>query len=223
MSTKFSNWLSTHKALIIQTIIVLMICGAAVGYTYSHTQKEDLPYHLWAYQHKSDIEYNAAKADLIMEVDSFIKSVAPESELHGFAIVEACDEYNIDIRFVLVQGWQESHFGTTGIASKSNRVFNDLTPDGKTAEQLKAEGKWLNHPDQSIRPFVELIVNSYIPEGGNEFDLYKKYVNKSGKRYASNPDYEKRLVELFDSINSTTNIKQRMEHYHKCKIAAGRL
>lgn len=221
MNEKIRNWFTSHANDFIKLGILLICTGVAIWIFNNNSKQNELPYTLWITQHKADTEFYNAKADLANEVDSFIKVIAPESSLNGLAVVEACDEYGIDIRFVLAQGWKESHFGTCGIAAKNNGVFNKGAADGMTAEEVM-KTNYYKHPDLSIRPYLKLLRNDYIPVGGSEFDLYKKFVNKSGKRYASDPNYENCLVAMYDSINSRTTIYQRMQHYHKCKIAAGR-
>jgi beta-N-acetylglucosaminidase len=150
---------------------------------------------------------------LISEVDTYIQTVAPGSNLSGYAVVDACLKYDMDIVFVLAQGQKESHFGTAGIARKTNSVFNVMSYDNRSADEIISRGHGYSHPDQSVEPYMRLIRNDYMVDGKTTQDLMICFVNKNGHRYASNPHYEKSLQHLYDKINNTTRIS---ELYNKC-------
>ena len=150
---------------------------------------------------------------LISEVDTYIQTVAPGSNLSGYAVVDACLKYDMDIVFVLAQGQKESHFGTAGIARKTNSVFNVMSYDNRSADEIISRGHGYSHPDQSVEPYMRLIRNDYMVEGKTIQDLMVCFVNKNGHRYASNPQYEKSLQHLYNKINNTTRIS---ELYNKC-------
>ena len=72
------------------------------------------------------LKYNAAKLELVNEVDNYIKSVASQSSLDGYVIVEECLNNSIDICFVLAQGESESHFGTAGLARRIRKKVTSI-------------------------------------------------------------------------------------------------
>ena len=166
------------------------------------------------------LQYYAAKEALVEEVDNYIHEVAPNSALTGLAIVNGCEKYNIDVIFVLAQGQQESHFGTMGIAAKTNSVFNVLAYDGRSAADMNKKGHGYSHPDLSVEPYLELLINNYLVDGKTEKDLLHNYVNVNGDRYASCTNYEDLLSGLYIKIDSTTDITEKYKRFRKCKIIA---
>lgn len=165
-------------------------------------------------------EYHTAKAILIDEVDAYIHKIAPKSKLNGNVIVEGCEKYNIDIIFVLAQGQQESHFGTAGVAAKTNSVFNVLAYDGRSAHDMNKRGHGFSHPNHSVEPYLELLTSRYLIDNKTEKDLMRKYVDKNGHRYASSKTYEQTLRRLYNKIDSTTDITEKYNQFRKYKILA---
>jgi hypothetical protein len=168
------------------------------------------------------LKYNTAKGMLVDEVDKYIKSAASSSALDGYVIVEECLENSIDICFVLAQGEQESHFGTTGLARKTNSVFNVVAFDGFSHEQISNEGKY-KHPNYSVAPYIELLKKDYLVNGKTEYDLMEKdqYVNKHGARYASSETYERSLLDKFTKIKQNTKIDSLYQETNKYKLFLG--
>lgn len=153
------------------------------------------------------INYHAFGQELLItEVDNYIKQVAPTSKLSGKIIVDNCLKYNIDIIFVLAQGQAESHFGTKGTAKYTNSVFNVGAYNGHSANTQRKNGFGFNHPDESVEPYILLLINNYLVNKTTN-DLLYNYVNKYNMRYASNPEYEKFLRNIYNNINKKTNIK----------------
>ena len=68
-------------------------------------------------------------------------------------------KYNIDIKFVLAQGEVESHFGTKGMASKTNSVWNVGAFDGYDLKHIRTK---YNNPNQSIEPYLILLNKKYL-------------------------------------------------------------
>lgn len=197
--------------------IGLVICGIVYGIL--SMTKENYSYQI--FRSKAELAYYSTKDELVKEIDEYIQSFAPNSALNGFAIVEACEEYKIDVRFVLAQGQVESAFGTKGIAAKTNSVFNVLAYDGRSAKDMVKKGHGYHHPDQSIRPYLELLANDYLIDK-NEMDLMKNFVNKEGKRYASSNSYEQSIRCAFATITENTNISNLWSEYMKYKIIANK-
>lgn len=165
-------------------------------------------------QERLELALQGAKDTLVREVDMFIHRVAPESCLNGLAVVNVCEEYNIDIMFVLAQGFIEGHYATKGLAAKMNNVFNVGAYDGEGTKYMK----YYSHPDLSIRPYLELLKKRYLYDGRTEYDLMDKYVDVNGKRYASAPDYEDKLLSKYVYIKESTNIERLYRQYSKYKI-----
>lgn len=142
------------------------------------------------------------KVDLIAEVDSFIFTVAPTSKLSGEKLVTICNKYNLDLTFVLAQGLLESHFGTKGIAARTNSVFNVGTFDnGVVLYKYK-------HPNESIEPYAILLTENYLLNKEiKNLTKDKGYIDKYGRRFATSKRYEYKLRLIIESIEYKTNIK----------------
>lgn len=172
---------------------------------------------------ESEVEllYEESKSKLVREVSSYIDSVACSSNLNGYALVQMCERYDLDIRFVLAQGQLESHFGTTGLAIKTNSVFNVGAYDGLGVNEINGRYKY-RHPDYSIEPYMRLLYRDYLVGSKTEFDLMVKYVNKSGKRYSSNENYERELTSLFGRISECTKIGEYQGEMKRYGIICGK-
>jgi len=147
---------------------------------------------------------------LIEEVENYITRLAPTSKLDPGYLVTECLEYDTDIVFVLSQALLESHFGTKGVAIRTNSVWNvGAWDDG----QLRY---WYSHPNKSIEPYLKLINEDYLINVTASGDtIYKDlnhllkdrgYVNHNGARYASARGYENGLRKLMIEIDQETSI-----------------
>ena len=214
-----------YKSFLIKTIIAcvcLLLCG--VGYKVIERKIEEyrlINYPFEVMKHEAELAYNEYKSKLVNVVKNYIDSVAPTSSLNGYAIVENCEKYDLDIKFVLAQGQIESHFGTTGMAAKTNSVFNVGAYDKLTVEQVNGKFKY-KHPDHSIEPYMKLLYKDYISGSKTELDLMVKYVNKNGQRYASNMNYERDIMNLYQKIDRETNISELQGEMRRYKIILGK-
>jgi len=207
---------TTKSTIIISIALVLILCFA--GFTSLDKNHKDYPYQV--YRGNIELKLQQSKGQLVDEIDKYIKNVAPNSILNARILLEICEEYNIDVKFVLAQGHIESHFGTKGMALKTNSVFNVFAYDGKNYSQICKKGKY-SHPDHSIRPYLELLANDYMVEGKSEYDLLDEFVNKNGDRYASALDYERKLNNTFINISDSTNIDELYKQYRKYQMLSG--
>ena len=184
-------------------------------------EKEKLDYQLNIFRSESELKYDKYKCDLVEVVQSYIDSVAPTSALNGYTIVCLSEKYDLDIKFVLAQGQIESCFGTKGMASKTNSVFNVGAYDNASHEEIHSKFKY-SHPDYSVEPYMVLLYKDYIVNNKTELDLMSKFVNKNGKRFSSNTHYEKDLLEMYSKIDNVTNITQLQGEMHRYKIICGK-
>ena len=219
------EFLKKYKSFIIKTVIVC-VCLLFVGIGYrlfvgylDECRLMNYPFEVM--RHEAELSYNEYKSRLVKEVTHYIDSIAPTSSLNGYAIVDNCEKYDLDIKFVLAQGQIESHFGTTGLAIKTNSVFNVGAYDKLTLEQVNGKYKY-KHPDYSIEPYMKLLYQSYISGSKTELDLMGKYVNKNGQRYSSNVNYEKDMLNLYAKIDKETNISELQGEVRRYKIICGK-
>ena len=155
---------------------------------------------------EAEITYWDYKCALVNEVQNYITQMAPSSNLRGYAIVEECEKYDVDICFVLAQGEVESQFGTKGIASKLNCVFNVGIYDNKTVDQIEKQYRF-ECPNESIEPYLKLLTNKYLVNK-LEQDLMRKFVDINNKRYASDTEYEVKISSKYKSICENTKIHE---------------
>ena len=155
------------------------------------------------YRENLELDYYRSKDALVDVVDSYIKEIAPSSVMNGITFVNKCDEYNMNLFFVIAQAQVESSFATKGLGQKMNSAFNVKAYDGKGSKYMDK----YDHPDDSIEPYIILVKKNYMGDSKTEMDLMNNYVNLEGKRYATNPDYEammlstyKKLINRYDKV-----------------------
>lgn len=213
-----------YKSFLVKCAILLVTIFAAfgiIGIANYYLEKFKLSYYPFEImRHEAQLSYNEYKSELVKEVKNYIDSVAPTSSLNAYALVEACEKYDLDIKFVLAQGQIESHFGTTGMAIKTNSVFNVGAYDNLRYEEINGKYKY-RHPDYSIEPYMRLLYRDYITGTKTELDLMVKFVNKNGKAYSSNPNYERALLNLFKKIDNSTNMTRLQGEIRRFKIISG--
>ena len=215
----------SHKAILVKAflftvgIFILFLIGVRSVKAYKDYTLRNYPFEIM--RNESELCYSENKSLLVKEVNHYIDSVAPTSNLTGYAIVDKCEKYDLDIKFVLAQGQLESHFGTTGMAAKTNSVFNVGAYDQMSYEQIGGKYKY-RHPDKSIEPYMKLLYRDYITGSKTEQDLMGKYVNKKGQRYASNPNYENDLLAIYEKIEKTTKISYLQGEMRRYRIICGK-
>lgn len=155
----------------------------------------------------------SVRNELANEVDNYIKTVAPTSLVNADYLVDGCNNYDIDLIFVLAQGTLESHFATKGVGGKINSIFNVCVYDNIKTGSGVSENFRYPHPDDSIEPYLKLLRDSYLVDGKTESDLLINYVNKHGQRYATYPHYEKQMASIMKRIKTTTKIDSLQNVY----------
>ena len=136
------------KFYFILTGIIVIIAINVIIYTFIEAALSGNKYDFTTEYYKElELKFSGTKSDLVDEVQNYIDSIAPYSNLRAFELVENCEKYNIDIKFVLAQGEVESHFGTKGMASKTNSVWNVGAFDGYDLKHIRTK---YNNPNQSI-------------------------------------------------------------------------
>jgi len=151
------------------------------------------------------------KSRLIEEVGIYIESHAPASTLTPEHLVDKCLQYDVDIIFVLSQGLLESHFGTKGLAAKTNSVWNV----GAFDNQIPKNKFWYKTQDESLEPYLKLIKEDYLMAVTHAGDtihkdihdlVIKSYTNYAGKRFASAIGYENAMRKMMINIDMETSI-----------------
>lgn len=208
------HWFSIVSVSIwIVTLIIVSIFLANVRKNYTVNK-----FHI--FEEMTELKYNDVKYQLAVSIDDYIKKIAPTSCLNGITILDNCLRYDIDICFVLAQGEKESHFGTQGLARKTNSVFNVFAYDGHGYDEICNKGKYKS-PDASVEPYMQLLQNRYLIDK-TEYDLLAEYVDKNGQRYASAPDYEDSLRIIYNRIKTNTPIDSLTQELKKYSIILGK-
>lgn len=211
----------TNKPMILYSTlcVFVIICLFIIAFS-THSCTREKYHHYTTYEiyiSQNKLIFDSLKWSLAQQVDNYIICAAPSSSLSGLVLLNNCLKYDIDICFVLSQAEVESHFGTAGIARKTNSVFNVFAFDGHSYNEINKNGKY-RHPNDCVEPYMRLIKQDYLVNGKTEYDLLNNYVNKNGKRYASSEDYEHILYDKIVKIKNTTNIYNTYQLLLKQKL-----
>ena len=201
------NWLKENWSLLIIVLIVtFLVTIIPIGISQQKTKEYEENRYSYQIQclRTAELKYWENKSKLVTEVQNYIESVAPTTNLYAIDLIDLCNKYRIDLIFALAQGEIESHYGTRGIASKINSVWNVGVFDSLTVYTIKEKNIY-RHPNESIEPYLKLLITNYLV-GKDEYDLMQNYVNKDNLRYASDPDYEKKLSKKYQEIYTKTEI-----------------
>ena len=205
------------KFYFILTGIIVIVAINVIIYTFVESVLSGNKYDFTTEYYKElELKFSGTKSDLVDEVQNYIDSIAPYSNLRAFELVENCEKYNVDIKFVLAQGEVESHFGTKGMASKTNSVWNVGAFDGYDLKHIKTK---YNNPNQSIEPYLILLNKKYLTNK-IELDLLDKYESIDGYRYATDKFYEEKLKNKYNYILNKTKIDslQNKLKYYKDRL-----
>jgi hypothetical protein len=225
MEQKKNKWLKTVILSLVVIGLAALVAGVVAWRAINvSTQErvEEITHTRDVYVHRLESKFDAAREALAVEVDTYIKTVAPTSVIDALNIIDLCAEYNVDIRLVLAQGHVESHFATKGTAARTYSIFNVGAYDGHSANKQIRNGFGYKHPDYSVEPYLKLLVTDYLVDGKTELDLLDKFVNKQGKRYASSTTYESMLKDRWNKMDDTANITSTYETYKMYKLMLGR-
>lgn len=209
------------------TILLLIVWGIQQSVQIHNLSKSGkIEYEEYSYPYdcmmEAELNYLETKINLTREVQAYIDKVAPTSNVRGYAIVDECEKYNIDICFVLAQAEIESHFGTKGLGSKFNNVFNVDVHDKVKGKKDMNKKYIYQYPNESIEPYLQLLTNKYLINK-LESDLLVKYVDIYGSRYATDVDYEAKLRSKYNSIVDNTNIAKLQEMLRNYAIKCNRI
>lgn len=118
------------------------------------------------------------------------------TDLKPETLVKASMEENFDLPFLMAVAHQESCFGATPRAQRTNSVFSEGSWDNGQNKVTYSD------PNESVYGYIDLMNSSYIVNGKSLFDLLVpgEFVNGIGKRYASDVNYERKIKSLRNRI-----------------------
>ena len=103
---------------------------------------------------------------------------------------------DFDLPLMLAQAHQESCFGMSARARKTNSIFAvGLHDDGTNT-------KFYTPQDESIKNYIDLLKQNYLVNGKTELDLLKTngFVDYRNNRYASDENYESNIRRIRNKI-----------------------
>ena len=198
--------------VILFTTLILLILLLMIG-QYRHYRTN----YKYDYLEEVSLSYWNCKYEIVQDMDKFIYSKVENTNMSSIELLNLCEKYNIDIRLPLSQGLIESHYGTRGLATKTNSIFNMGAYDGWKYDKILGIYKY-KHPNKSIEPYLKTLSESYLSDNKTEVDLLNNFVNINGSRYASYKGYESELKLVWDEINSTTRLDSLLQEYHYYKL-----
>ncbi len=118
------------------------------------------------------------------------------TDLEPETLVRASIEKGFDLPFLMAVAHQESCFGATPRAQRTNSVFSEGSWDDGSDKTTYSD------PNESVYGYIDLMNRSYIVNGKTLFDLLTPgaFVNGIGKRYASDINYERKIKSLRNRI-----------------------
>ena len=204
------------KYVVLGLFFGLISLGVHLFSTTKETKQYKENYVFKIFRDNLELDYYGAKDTLVDAIDSYIREIAPSSVMNGLAFVNNCDDYNMDLFFVVAQAQVESTFATKGLGQKMNSAFNVKAYDGKGSKYMDKH----HHPDESIEPYMVLVKKYYMGDSKTEMDLMNNYVDLSNKRYASNPEYETMMLSTYKKL--VDRYGRLYDDYLKYKTLAGK-
>jgi len=204
----------TLNSIINSICLVVVAVFAILAFTWSMPKQEEQTGYDTATEYIRELQtsYQGVKSDLVDLTQYYIDSVAPNSGLRALILVENCEKYGIPISFTLAQGEVESHFGTKGLAFRTNSVWNVGAYDGHSISEIQHK---FSNPNDSVIPYLALLVDNYLPSKTIE-DLLENFVDINGNRYATDPHYEDKLKSKISYIKEhypIDDLQSRLNYY----------
>lgn len=188
------------KKLLFVALLFLLPLISMSGKTVNINQSQHMEYISMNSPHKLKIE-----KELKAEVKSYIAKLYKNCpDIIPNKIVEVGLMEDIDICFMMAQSQIETCFGKLGIgrASSKHSLFG-------------VERAYYKNYAEAVYGYVKMLKTSFLVSGKTEQQLMRRYVNKKGNRYATNPRYEAELTAAYKTIVSKTAIAQLQQQYRQ--------
>ena len=124
-------------------------------------------------------------------------------------VVYLCYKYNFDLTLLVAMMQGETHFGTSNRSIRTGSVISIGQYDNKTVVTY-------NNQDECFEPYIKIVQRDYLDNGNKSVDdilADGKFVNHMGKRYASDPQYEKKIRRIRNGL--IRNVPVLAEPYEK--------
>ena len=126
-------------------------------------------------------------------------------------LMMVCLRDGLDITMTLAQGELESGLGTRGRSRWTGSIWGVGAWDGDHAHRSIR----YTSPGHAAEHYSSLIRKRYIAPGMTHTDLMRGFVDVNGKRYAADPDYERKLRNRYNYILTHTKIDSLQKEYRK--------
>lgn len=200
-------------SMFLSVILLIISLVSLLNWVFPREEKYDTA---TEYMKELHVKYQGVKSDLVDATQNYIDSIAPNSNLRALILVERCEEYKIPITFVLAQGELESKFGTTGLAYRTNSIWNVGAYDNHDIKDIKIK---YENPNDSVEPYLNLLNSNYL-NGKTIEDLLDSFTDINGNRYATDKYYESKLKTIHNYILTNHNIDslQARLNYYKIRL-----
>ena len=213
MTEKVKNTLYKASMFLSVSLLIISLTALIINWVFPREEKYDTA---TEYMKELHVKYCGVKSDLVDATQNYIDSIAPNSNLRALILVEKCEEYKIPITFVLAQGELESKFGTTGLAYRTNSIWNVGAYDNYDIKDIKIK---YENPNDSVEPYLSLLNSNYL-NGKTIEDLFDSFTDINGNRYATDKYYESKLKTIHNYILTNHDIDslQARLNYYKIRL-----
>lgn len=213
MTEKVKNTLYKASMFLSVSLLIISLTALIINWVFPREKKYDTA---TEYMKELHVKYQGVKSDLVDATQNYIDSIAPNSNLRALILVEKCEEYKIPITFVLAQGELESKFGTTGLAYRTNSIWNVGAYDNYDIKDIKIK---YENPNDSVEPYLSLLNSNYL-NGKTIEDLFDSFTDINGNRYATDKYYESKLKTIHNYILTNHDIDslQARLNYYKIRL-----
>ena len=209
MTEKVKNTLYKASMFLSVSYLIISLTALIINLVFPREEKYDTA---TEYMKELHVKYQGVKSDLVDATQNYIDSIAPNSNLRALILVEKCEEYKMPITFVLAQGELESKFGTTGLAYRTNSIWNVGAYDNYDIKDIKIK---YENPNDSVEPYLNLLNSNYL-NGKTIEDLLDSFTDINGNRYATDKYYESKLKTIHNYIltnHSIDSLQARLNYY----------
>ena len=213
MTEKVKNTLYKASMFLSVSLLIISLTALIINWVFPREEKYDTS---TEYMKELHLKYQGVKSDHVDATQNNIDSIAPNSNLIALIKIKKCEEYKIPITFVLAQGELESKFGTTGLAYRTNSIWNVGAYDNYDIKDIKIK---YENPNDSVEPYLNLLNSNYL-NGKTIEDLFDSFTDINGNRYATDKYYESKLKTIHNYIltNHSIDSLQARLHYYKIRL-----
>ena len=208
-STSYDKLRLKIKNLLLAGVSAISIFACITNLKIPNSVKESLKNMVRTEQAKGEEGKKEAQLDTtgfsqkVKDVEAYMKKALANqgyslnsTGLKPETLVWSSMKHNFDLPFLMAAAHQESCFGATPRARRTNSVFSVGSYDnGKNTVTY-------DDPNDSVEDYIRLLNNNYLVDGKTLDDLMQpgSFVNGAGNRYASDKNYEGKIKGIRNRI-----------------------